>query len=379
MPHVSSDTDPPEFKMIPVAEPSITELEVELVAEAVRSTWVGSHGPFITQAEQHLASATGGSHALVTSNGTVALHLVLAALGAGPGDEVIVPSLTYVATANAVAYTGATPVFADVDPESWTLDPVSVASAITERTKGIIPVHLYGHPADMDAIIALAEEHGIWVVEDAAEALFATYKGRPVGACATAGIFSFFGNKILTSGEGGAVVTNDEALAEHMRRLRNQGMDPARRYFFPEIGFNYRMTNVAAAILCAQFRRADELVNRRARVYGWYNDRLVAAQGIGFQPKMPWATIAPWLYSVLILEEAGRRREDVTEFLTTRGVDTRPFFYPLHQLPPYRDAPRTGLEVTERLARQGMNLPTAASMSEADVDRVTSALREALA
>lgn len=369
------------WRRIAVATPSLSDLEARYVAEAVESTWIGSHGRFIGAAEDWLAEASGARHAIVTSSGTAALHLVLAALGLGPGDEVIVPSLTYVATANAVSYTGAEVVFADVREDSWTLDPASVRSVVGERTRGIIPVHLYGHPSDMDALQAVADEHALWMVEDAAEALFAKYRGKPVGGLGTAGIFSFFGNKVLTSGEGGGVVTDDPSLALQLRQLRNQGMDPERRYYFPVIGFNYRMTNLAAAVLCAQFERSAELMAGRARVYDAYDAALTGFPAIHHQPVMPWATRTPWLYSVLLDEQAACvSRDELLVRLGSRGVDTRPFFVPLHTLPPYRAARRAeSLEVTERLSATGLNLPTAASMDGEDVDYVKSAISQALA
>src|SRR5262249_16595770 len=216
---------------------------------------------------------------LAVCNGTAALHLALLGLDVRPGDEVLVPSLTYVATANAVRYVGGEPVFVDVDPSTWCIDPSRIEDAITQGTKGIIRVHLLGHPADMDRINRIAAVNGLWVVEDAAEALGATYKKQPVGCLSRLATFSFFGNKTITCGEGGAITVNDDQLATRLRALRGQGMDPNRRYYFPITGYNFRLTNLAAALLCAQLERADAILPRRRGIFGRYTDRGAGAPG----------------------------------------------------------------------------------------------------
>ncbi|HEU5298676.1 MAG TPA: DegT/DnrJ/EryC1/StrS family aminotransferase, partial [bacterium] len=301
------------------------------------------------------------------------------ALGAGPGDEVLVPSLTYIAAANAVRYVGAEPVFVDADPATWCLDPAHLAASVTPRTKGIIAVHLYGHPADMDAINAAASARGLWVVEDAAEAHFARYKGRPVGTLGTIGTFSFYGNKVITSGEGGAITLNDPALEARVRMLRGQGMDPERRYFFPMVGYNYRLTNVACALLCAQLERREQLVARRRRVFNGYRRRLRGIPGIGFQPVAPWAEPAPWLFCITVDEEKyGVSRDALMDHLAKAEIETRPFFIPIHTLPPYSEASRRRgdrLPVTERLGAAGMNLPTYGALRGPQIEQVAQAVR----
>ena len=291
----------------------------------------------------------------------------------------IVPSLTYVATANAVRYCGAEPVFVDVDPGTWCIDPGRIEAAITPRTRGIVPVHLYGHPADMDAVRGIAAAHGLWVVEDAAEAHLARYRGRRAGGLGRIGIFSFYGNKVLTSGEGGALTLDDPALERRARLLRGQGVDPERRYWFPVTGYNYRLTNLACAILCAQVERAEAIVARRREIFGWYREALADVPGIGFQPVAPWAEVSPWLFCVTVDARAyGRTRDDLMAQLAAQGIDSRPFFVPVHRLPPYEEAARArgdDLPVTDRLGAGGMNLPTFNRMSRADVDRVASAVR----
>jgi perosamine synthetase len=353
-----------------VAKPDLTGNEEKYVVDAIRSSWISSTGKYLDRFEREFADACNADAALGVSNGTVALHLAMLALDVRPGDEVLVPSLTYIATANAVRYVGAEPVFVDVDPATWCIDPAKLEAAITRRTRGIIAVHLYGHPADMDAINHLAAVHGLWVVEDAAEAHFATYKGRVVGSLARCSTFSFYGNKILTSGEGGAVTVSDPQLELRMRTLRGQGVDPNRRYYFPVTGYNFRMTNIAGAILCAQLERKDEIIAKRRQIYGWYKQQLDGFRGLEFQPIADWATITPWLMCVLINDEFGCSRDDVISGLASAGVDSRPFFIPLHTLPPFRQESAARGEIlptTDYLAARGINLPTYPEMRENDV------------
>jgi perosamine synthetase len=316
--------------------------------------------------------------ALAVANGTVALHLALLGFDLKPGDEVILPSLTYVATANAVRYVGARPVFVDVDRATWCVSPQAIEEAITPRTRGVIVVHLYGHPADMDAIQEIASRHGLWIVEDAAEAHTATYKGRVVGGLADVSVFSFYGNKIFTSGEGGAVVINNPQQAAKLRMLRGQGMDPNRRYYFPIVGYNYRLTNISAALLCAQLERAADILAWRRKIFQGYRDRLLDESGLGFQPRADWAEPAPWLFCLTVDEAVfGRSRDDLVEALDGEGVETRPFFIPLHTLPPYRDDNReTHLPVTDKLARSGLNLPTHRSITSRNLDRICDVVRK---
>jgi perosamine synthetase len=353
--------------------------EEKYVVEAIRSSWVSSTGPFVTRFEQDFALLCGASSSIGVCNGTVALHLALLALDVRPGDEVLVPSLTYIATANACRYVGAEPVFVDVDPETWCIDPAKFEAAITRRTRGIIAVHLYGHPADMDTITHLAGVHGLWVVEDAAEAHLAKYRGKPVGALGTVGTFSFYGNKIFTSGEGGALTVSDPQMELRIRTLRGQGMDPQRRYYFPVTGYNFRLTNVQCAMLCAQLERREEILAKRHQIFDAYRLGLEGARGITFQAAAPWAEPAPWLYCIVVDErEFGISRDELAARLDKAGIETRPFFTPLHMLPPFREQSRgrgEQLPVTERLGAQGMNLPTYNSLSLDDVEFIVSTIR----
>ena len=365
--------------LIPLAVPDLGGDEEQYVVEAMRSSWISSSGKFVERFERDFAEACQVTHAIPVSNGTVALHLAVAALGAGPGDEVIVPSLTYIATANAVRYVGSRPVFADADPATWCIDPDHVAALVSPRTVGIIAVHLYGHPADMDRLRAVADQHGLWIVEDAAEAPFAAYRGKPTGSLGDIGTFSFYGNKVITSGEGGAVTTNDAELAARMRLLRSQGRDPTRRYYFPVLGYNYRLTNVACAILCAQLERRHSFLEKRQVIADRYRDNLNDVAELANQPIASWARWTPWLASVLnLVDEAGSDRDALQRHLASVGIETRPFFMPVH-LMPYLAECVSGQDVdlprTAKLARQGINLPTNPQMSLEDVDRVVAAIR----
>jgi perosamine synthetase len=309
-----------------------------------------------------------------TSNGTTALHLALVTVGIGPGDEVLVPDLTFVATANVVRYTGATPVLVDADPRTWTMDPADARRKVTARTRAVIPVHLYGHPVDLDPLLELARAHGLRVVEDAAEAHGARYKGRRVGALGDVGAFSFYGNKIITTGEGGMLVTNDPALAERAAFLRDHAMDRTRRYYHPEIGFNYRMTNIQAAIGCAQLEQAEAILDRRKSIAAAYQTGLADLPGLTPPPAEPWAENVYWMYSVLVEPTPSLDRDAVREGLRARGVDSRPFFVPIHELPPYRNT--APFPVASRLAQTGINLPSGTGLTAEQIGRVCQALRE---
>lgn len=364
---------------IPVSAPDLSGNEEKYVVDAIRSTWISSSGHYVENFEKTFARLCDTKTAISVSNGTVALHLALLGLGVRPGDEVLVPSLTYIATANAVRYVGAEPVFVDVDPNTWCIDPAQIEDRINHRTKGIIAVHLYGHPADMDAINQIAAVHGLWVVEDAAEAHLAQYKGRVVGGLGHVATFSFYGNKPFTCGEGGALTVNDPNLEIRLRTLRGQGMDPQQRYYFPVIGYNYRLTNVACAILCAQLERNQEIIQRRKQIYTQYENGLQEIQGIGFQPVADWAEPTPWLFCITVDEnEYGLSRDKLMSLLDEKGIETRPFFIPLHHLPPFRDESKIRgeqLPITDRLSACGINLPTYSSLTEDQINFIADVIR----
>jgi perosamine synthetase len=360
--------------VIPVFAPWLSDTVRRYVLDCVDSGWISSLGEYVGRFEREFARFCEAGHGVATSNGTTALHLALATLGLGPGDEVLVPDLTFVATANAVRYTGATPVLVDVDPATWAIDPADLARRVSPRTRAIVPVHLYGHPADMDPILDLARSRGLAVVEDAAEAHGARYKGRRVGSLGHLATFSFYGNKIVTTGEGGMVVTSDPTLAERAAFLRDHAMDPRRRYYHPEIGFNYRMTNIQAAIGCAQLEQAEAILDRRKVLAATYEAELAGLPGLVRPPAAPWAENVYWMYSVLVEPGFGRDRDAVREGLRARGVDSRPFFVPLHEQPPYREA--AAFPVATALARTGLNLPSGTGLTSAEIATVGAALRE---
>ncbi len=364
---------------IPMAAPVLGQEEMDNVIEAMRSGWISSLGAYIGEFEREFASYCGARHGVAVANGTVALHLALAAAGIGPGDEVLLPSLTFVATASAVTYCGARPVFVDSTPDTWQMDPRDLEAKLTPRARAVVPVHVYGHPCDMDAIGDIAARQHLVVVEDAAEAHGALCRGRRVGALGAVGCFSFYGNKIITTGEGGMCVTDSDALAERMRLLRDHGMDPKRPYWHEVVGFNYRMTNLQAAVGVAQVKRMAGFVEKKREIAAWYAlalAPLARAGKITLHPEAPWARSVFWMYSVL-LADTRATVDEVRARLAEQGVDSRPFFHPAHTLPPYATGER--LPVAERLHARGINLPSGTGLEREQVERVAAALGEALA
>jgi perosamine synthetase len=361
---------------IPVAQPVIGELETRYVLEALSEGQVSSRGRFVTAFEEQFAAMAGARYGVATCNGTCALHLALLAAGIGRGDEVLVPSLTFVATANAVRYVGGTPVFVDILPTYWGIDPDLVSQKITAKTRAIIPVHLYGHPVEMDSIIEIARENGLAVIEDAAEAHGATYKGRPVGALGTAGIFSFFGNKIMTTGEGGMLVTNDALLAERARQFRDHGSDPVVRYWHPVIGYNYRMTNLQAALGLAQLEQLDGFLVRKREIANLYHQILGGLPGLVAQSEESWASPVYWMVSFLVKPGSRVNRDLLMQTLKDKNIETRPFFHPMHTLPPYQGPGVERCPVAEEVAGQGINLPSGVPLTDQEVERVAKEIRD---
>jgi perosamine synthetase len=361
---------------IPISKPFIGAREKELVLDALNSGWVSSIGKFIDEFEANFARYCGTEYALAVSNGTTGLHLALAALDLKPGDEVIIPDLTFVATANAVAYTGATPILADIDTDMLCIDPVSVKTLISEKTKAIVPVHLYGHPADMDALTEIGEAHGVAIIEDAAEAHGAEYKGRRVGGLGKCGVFSFYGNKIITTGEGGMLTTNDRGFYQRAKRLRDHAMSPQRRYFHEERGFNYRITNLQAALGVAQLERIDEFLGRRAEIIDWYNSEITTTDSVRLNRVKNWAKSAFWMVCLEVdwFDEA--KRDAFMLALKARGIDSRPYFCTLSSMPMYRQSPQP---VSTSKSKIGLNLPSYYELTKLEVQRIAADVNELLA
>ena len=363
----------------PVMEPFLNGREEDYVVECIRSGWISSQGRFVVQFEKMVAQYHDVEHALAVCNGTTALHLALVSLNVGPGDEVIVPDFTFAATAAAVVHAGARPVFVDVDSESWTISPAAVEEAITPSTKAIIPVHLYGHPCRMDRIMEIAKYHGLLVIEDCAEAFGAKQGGRLVGRFGDAACYSFFGNKVLTTGEGGLILFRDASVYDRARMLRDHGMDQGRKYWHLEPGFNYRMTNLQAAVGVAQLERVDEILNRKAALARMYDQALQDIPGIIVPPRAEWADPVCWLYTVKLTDDIHLDRNDLIERMLLNGIETRPAFYPLHAMPAYERFDRGGrFPATTMLSRCCMSLPSAVKLTSDEVAQVADALASAV-
>jgi perosamine synthetase len=365
--------------MIPVCEPFLPGRELEYVIDCIKSNWISSGGKYIGEFEQKFAQYCGTKYGVSTTSGTTALHLALASLDIGKGSEVIVPAFTMAASVFAIVYTGAKPVLVDCEPETWNIDVGRVEKKITRRTKAILPVHIYGHPCDLDPIMELARQHNLCVVEDAAEAHGAEYKGKRAGGIGDVGCFSFYANKMITTGEGGMAVTNREDVADRARRLKDQAYSREKRFLHTDIGFNYRMTNIQAAIGLAQLERIDEFVERRRSNASTYNSLLKDVKGVRLPPEKPWAKNVYWMYSIVIEDEFGMSRDELAAKLKENGVDTRAFFIPMHQQPAFA---KLGLfrgesyPVAEDISRRGLYLPSGSGLKKEEIEQVCAAVRK---
>ncbi|CAN5188662.1 GDP-perosamine synthase [soil metagenome] len=356
---------------IPVCAPLLRAREVELVTRAVSEGWISSAGPFVQAFADRFADYVGSAFADPVANGTVGLHVVLHALGIGKGDEVIVPSQSFIATAAAVEYCGAKTIFADVVRSTWTIDPAHVARLLTPRTRAVIPVHLFGACADMHALRrVLAPRPDVFLLEDAAEAIGSSLDGVRVGALGDAAVFSFYGNKTITTGEGGMVTTSKKELFERVHFLKNHAMSAEKRYFHPEIGFNYRMTNMQAAIGLAQLECADDLVARKKRIAARYRAALGGLPGIHVQEIPANQDVAPWMFVLVDYAlENEAARDAIIERIRTHGIETRPMFYPIHRMPAFASASAEQLPVTDDVSFRGLALPSGAGLTDDEIDR----------
>lgn len=364
--------------MIPVNSPLITDESKQLVAQALDEGWISSVGPYLDRFEREFASYLGVKHAITVNTGTAALHIALLAAGIGPGDEVIVPAFTMAASWMAVMHTGATPIFVDVDPVIYTLDPNLIAPAITPKTKAIMPVHIYGHPADMDPILKIAKKHHLIVIEDSAEAHGAEYKGRLTGTLGDINAFSFYANKIVTTGEGGMVTTDRDDLAGIARRMKDLAHSPAKRFIHDALGYNYRMTSMQAALGSGQLLHIKDFLATKRHMAQQYQAGLSGIPGLTLPTTREWATHVYWMYAILVDQEKfGLSKDEFRDALLKRGVDTRDFFYAPNTQPALTSQ-GLGLgsyPVTETLAQNGCYLPSGLAITDAQIDAVCETIR----
>lgn len=361
------------MKQISVAKPKFSGNEELYLMDCLSSSWISSNGKYIEAFEKSFADFCNVKQAITVCNGTLALHLALLALDLKPGDEVLVPTVTYIATANAIKYCGANAVLVDVCPGTLNMDPTLIKDKISNKTRGIIPVHLYGYPVEMEPIQAIAKNANLFILEDAAEAHGAKYRNQKVGSLGTCAAFSFYGNKIITTGEGGMVTTNDEILADKCRFYRGQGMDPKRRYWFSDIAYNYRLTNMQAAIGLAQMEKIETILQERLILASWYNDALTALTPHIELPKTE-AHIDPvyWMYTIYLKKDNENNRDHIIQALQKKGIETRPVFYPLHHLPPYKE--NKVYPIADEWTKRGINLPTHSHLTNADITYIAESL-----
>lgn len=360
----------------PVLEPSIASREKKYVNDCLDTSWVGSLGKYVPTFEAAFARFTGTKYAVTTCNGTAALHLTMLALGIKKGDEVIVPDMTYVASANAVQYVGAKPVFVDCEGTTFNIDSKKIEEKITKRTKAIMVVHLFGNPCRMDEIMRIARKYGLRVVEDAAQAHGATYKGKKAGSFGIANAFSFYGNKIMTTGEGGAVTTDSKKIRDRVELLKGQALSKRRRYFHTELGYNYLMTNIQAAIGLSQLERLPTFLRKKRQIREWYRAHLgdlVKKGVVSFQEPTSGSRPSWWVSSCLL---SGFSAEKLGVLLKREGIETRPFFFPLHNMPHLRQ--RGSFPVSNRLAREGIIFPASTTLAERDIAFISKIVKKHL-
>lgn len=359
---------------IPVYQPSLKGNEKKYINECIDSGWISGKGKFVTNFENAFIDYIQVPYATSVCNGTVALHLALVTLGLGPGDEVIVPTLTYISPVNAIAYTGATPVFADSLMDTWQVDPAKVERLISPKTKAIIAVHLYGHPCEMDQLRKIADKHHLFLIEDCAEAFGTLYKNKHVGTFGDISIFSFYGNKTITTGEGGMLVTNDKTLFERSVHFKGQGLAKYREYWHDIIGYNYRLNNISAAIGLAQLEKADEIISKKIQIAKWY-DQLLTDSKFTTHKSVGDIRHSYWMYSALIPENS--QRDEIRYELMGKGIETRPTFYPVHTMPMY-SARYERHPVSENIGWRGMNLPSYPDLEFEQIQFITNSLKQAV-
>ena len=359
--------------MIPLCIPEIRGNEWKYVKECLDTNWVSSVGKFVDKFEEDFAKYKGAKSAVVTMNGTAALQLALEVLGVGDGDEVIVPSMTFISSVNVIKYVGANPVFVDVRRDTFVMDADKIEELITEKTKAIMPVHIYGYPVDMDKVNEIAKKHNLYVIEDATEALGTTYKGKKAGMIGDIGCFSFNGNKLITTGAGGMLVTNNEDWGHKAKYLSTQTktiLDNG-AFYHEEIGYNFRMPNLLAAVGVAQLEMVPEYIELKKKAANLYNELLKDVKGITLiKHDDKDVDNCYWLYSILVEDEYGISRDELLTRLKENGIGARPFFMPVHEMPPYAKCKAGNMNVTDEVSAKGINLPSSVSITEEEVRRV---------
>jgi len=363
-------------KFIPIYEPLFGGNESNYLNECIDTGWISSKGEFVNKFERVVADFIGSPYALSTSNGTVALHLALVTLGIGEGDEVIVPDLTFAASINAIIYSGATPVLVDVKKDTFNLDFSKIEKLITSKTKAIMPVHLYGLSCDMDICLEIAEKYNLLIVEDAAESFGSEFRNQKLGSIGHAASFSFFGNKTITTGEGGMIIFKDEETYLKAKVLRDHGMDPVKTYWHNFVGYNYRMTNMQAAIGLAQMERIDEILEKKIEIASYYKSELKGVSGLNFVVDTEYKKNTYWLVTVLLdPDKTGITRDQLREKLKEKNIDSRPVFYPLHIMPPYLKYDSGNLINSKYISENGISLPSSLSLSEIDLARICAEIK----
>ena len=368
--------------MILVNEPVLGENETRYVMDCLRTGWISSAGTYIEKFEQEWAKCCGMRHGIAVSNGTAALQIAVGCLQLEPGDEVIMPSFTIISCIQAITLNKLTPVLVDCEPDTWCMDVAQLEAKITSRTKAIMPVHIYGHPVDMDPILELAKLHGLKIIEDAAQVHGGEYKGRKCGGMGDISCFSFFANKIITTGEGGMLLTNDDAYADRARRLRNLCFEPGRRFVHKELGFNYRLTNMQAAIGLAQVEKIDSLVKRKIEIGQYYLTALKDVPGIQLPVEREWAKNVYWMFGLILDESTGETAESFIKKLRDEGIESRPYFLGMHDQPVFKLKGMFKGElypVTARIARQGFYIPTGLNLTREMQGQVVKVLYKLLA
>jgi len=367
--------------MIPVCEPLLTGNEREFVLDCLQTGWISSAGKYLEKFERGWADYCSMKHGMAVSSGTAALQIAARLLDLIPGDEVIMPTFTIISCAQAVTECGGVPVLVDSDPVNWQMDVSQIESKITEKTRAIMAVHIYGHPVEMDPLLKIARANGLTVIEDAAEVHGAEYNGKKCGGLSDISVFSFYANKLITTGEGGMVLTQSNALAERVRSFRNLCFQKKRRFSHDELGYNFRMTNIQAALGMAQLERIEQIIDRKRSIAQAYSKRLKDVSGIVLPVEEPWAKSVYWVYGVVLEESTGITSEQFAQLLFEQRVETRPFFLGIHEQPVFR---KMGLfineryPIAERLARQGLYLPTGLTIQKTEIDNVCDAVRKAL-